>query len=66
MSYQAKDRARFSRAQWMERFETECIRLCPKLRGRIDWNTADFYYCKGLTPLKAAEAWTSNADMVFV
>jgi len=57
MSYQAKDRARFSRAQWMERFETECIRLRPNLRGRIDWNTASYYYSKGLTPKAAADSW---------
>lgn len=57
MSYQAKDRAKYSRAQWMEKFESACLRLRRNLRGRIDWGTGDYYYCKGYTPEQAAEAW---------
>jgi hypothetical protein len=60
MSYQAKDKARYSRAQWMERFETECIKLVPKMRGRIDWGTAEFFYLRGRTPADAAKAWLSR------
>jgi len=60
MSYQGKDAARFSRAQWLQRFETECIRLRPTIRGRVDWNTAHFYYNKGYTPKAAADAWLNH------
>jgi hypothetical protein len=60
MSYQSKDAARRTRAEWMERFETECIRLCPKIRGRVDWNTATYYYLKGETPKGAADKWINN------
>jgi len=63
MSYQAKDRARFSRAQWMERYETGCVRLRPQLRGRIDWNTAAYYYGKGLTPKAAADSWINAKEL---
>lgn len=58
MSHQAKDAARYSRAQWMEKFETECIKLHPNLRGRVDHGAADYYYCEGLSPRDAAKAWT--------
>lgn len=60
MSYQTKDRARYNRAQWMEKFETACVKLCPKLRGRIDWNTATYYYLKGTPPVEAAQTWINN------
>ncbi len=57
MSYQTKDAARYSRAQWIERFETFCIRLRPKMRGRVDFEAAHYYYVMGLTPQAAAEEW---------
>lgn len=57
MSYQTKDRTRFSRAQWMEKYETECIRLCPRVRGKVDWDTADYYYLHGYDAREAAKRW---------
>jgi hypothetical protein len=62
MSYQVKDRGRYCRAQWMEKFESACVRLLPKLRGRVDWNAADYYYCQGMGPVEAAQAWTHPSD----
>lgn len=63
MSYQRKDAARRTRAQWMEQFETACIKLCPKVRGRVDWNTATYYYLKGETPTEAAAKWINNIEV---
>jgi hypothetical protein len=59
-NYQIKDAVRHSRAQWLEKFETECIKLRPKIRGRVDWNAAHYYYLKGLTPKAAADAWLNQ------
>lgn len=53
--YQSKDRARFSRAQWMERYETELLKRRPNLRGKIDWGNAHYHYGQGLTPMAAAD-----------
>lgn len=62
MSYQKKDSARFSRAQWMERYETECIKLHRNIRGRIDWCTADYFYLHGYTPANAAKEWLGQKN----
>lgn len=62
MSYQAKDRVRYTRARWMEKFETACIKLRHSLRGKIDYGTGDYYYCKGYSPEAAAEAWVLKKE----
>lgn len=46
---------RYSRAQWLEKFESAVLKLCPKLRGRVNISNGFYYYGLGLTPFEAAE-----------
>lgn len=48
------------RAQWMAEYEQELIKLHPELRGKVDWDTATFYFFKGFTPKRAAEDFAEN------
>jgi hypothetical protein len=43
------------RAAWMAQFETKLIELKPALAGKIDWDTATFFFNQGLAPVAAAE-----------
>jgi hypothetical protein len=44
------------RAEWMAAFEAAAVRLNPSLSGKIDWNTATFFYNEGRTPDLAAKS----------
>lgn len=47
-----------SRAQWLEKFETECIKLSPKVK--VDFGAGRYWYYKGLSPEDAADAWINR------
>jgi transketolase len=48
------------RAQWMKAYEEELIKLLPQLRGKVDWDTATFFFVKGYDPKRAAETFAEN------
>ena len=41
--------------EWMDRYETTVIQLCPSLHGAIDWSVAVMYYRTETKPEIAAQ-----------
>ena len=44
------------RAEWMATFEAAAVRLDPTLAGKIDWDTATFFFNQGRSPELAAKS----------
>lgn len=47
------------RATWMARFQQSVIALKPEHAGRIDWNTANWFYDQGRIADEAAEHYVA-------
>jgi hypothetical protein len=43
------------RPQWMAEYEKELVRLKPELRGKVDWDTAAYFFLSGVPPKEAAQ-----------
>lgn len=54
--------SRWSRAQWLEKYETELLALRPHWKGRINWGNAHYYYGQGMTPANAAKKEVSGGN----
>ena len=39
---------------WMASFENHVLALAPEMAGRLDWNTATFFFNSDVTPEDAA------------
>lgn len=48
------------RELWMRRFEDCVIARKPGASGKIDWNTATFFYNSGMTPELAAHRYADT------
>lgn len=48
------------RPQWMAEYERELVKLKPELRGKVDWDTATFFFVKGYDPKRAAQEYAEN------
>jgi hypothetical protein len=46
-----------TRSIWMISFENFVICLLPEQRGKVEWDSAVFFYNSGLTPLQAADKY---------
>jgi hypothetical protein len=42
------------KAAWLARYEDLLVAGVPELAGRVDWNTALYYYYQELTPEQAS------------
>jgi hypothetical protein len=41
-------------ARWMSKFEEAVVKVMPTAAGRIEWNSAKFFFNQGLTAEDAA------------
>jgi hypothetical protein len=48
------------RPQWMAAYESELVKLMPDLRGKVDWDTAAYYFLKGVGPKEAAAEFAKH------
>ena len=48
------------RPQWMAAYEQELVKLMPDLRGKVDWDTAAYYFLKGVAPKEAAAEFAKH------
>lgn len=48
------------RPQWMAAYEAELVKLMPDLRGKVDWDTAAYYFLKGVDPKEAAAEFAKH------
>lgn len=46
--------------RWMAAFESKVLELNPKFTGKIDWNTAIFYWNNGRYASDAAVRYVEN------
>lgn len=53
MRYQKRTKADM-RAQWMQDYEHLVVSSRPEQAGRIDWDTATFFYNSGYSPEMAS------------
>lgn len=44
----------WKKANWMKRYESKLVELNPSLAGRVDWDTATFFYNEGANPEEKA------------
>lgn len=57
------------KAKWMSDFNDSVIESMPSLSGKIDWNTATYFYNIGLSATEASlkyianNAWFNKLDM---
>lgn len=49
------------RAAWMAAFSDAVVTLRPDLAGRIDWDSAAFYFSQGIDPTEAAGRYIERA-----
>ena len=47
-------------ANWKARFSDSVVALEPKHSGRIEWDSATFFYSQGLDPVEAAERYVKT------
>lgn len=49
------------RAAWMAEYERELVRVHPELAGKIDWDTAAYFYLHlGGSPIAAAQKYLAT------
>jgi len=53
-----------TRGQWLEKFETEVLKLWPRLVGRFNVHAGDFYYLRDYSPRRAAEEWINERNEI--
>jgi hypothetical protein len=48
------------RQKWMQAFESAVVSVREELSGRIDWDTATYFYHQGITPEVAAQRYLAR------
>jgi hypothetical protein len=49
-------------ANWKARFSDAVVTLEPKYSGRIEWDSATFFYNQGMEPQEAAKRYVKNRE----
>jgi hypothetical protein len=52
----------FKREKWMAQFEDEVCKLAPQHRGKIEWDTATYFYNQAMGWREAARAYAENRE----
>lgn len=50
-----------AKAAWLAEFEDRLVALYPLLAGKLDWDTATFFYNEGLSTEQAVERASRRA-----
>lgn len=48
------------RPQWMSEYEKELTNILPHLHGKIDWDTATYFFTQGIPPKDAAHKFAES------
>lgn len=48
------------RAIWMADYEDKLVAKCPEMRGKVDWDTAIYFFLSGKTTDEAVATFTTN------
>jgi acetylornithine/succinyldiaminopimelate/putrescine aminotransferase len=46
--------------RWMQRFEDKVCELAPQHRGKIEWQTATFFFNEGRDAIEAAKQYVET------
>ena len=61
----AMTRKAAARQQWFRAFEDAVLKLAPHLAGKLDWDTATFFFNEGMTADDAAARFVVGKRLGF-
>ena len=50
------------KAEWMGRFEDELLKRAPQYRGKVEWDSANFFYYAGDSVAAAVDQYIENRE----
>jgi hypothetical protein len=57
-----KEATKLKRAAWMCEFEMRVLELAPQFAGRIEWDSAIYFYNMSFHPYEAAKRYVATRE----